>query len=123
MEINGYVDRFLQPKVSLQVKGLRKASPLEAVIDTGFNGDLCLPIPIAILLGLELYADQEIELADGTIKQDLIFLGHAVLGNEERVVEISLTNSTEALIGCGLLRDHKLEIGFGSKTLSVVPEK
>jgi clan AA aspartic protease len=120
--MTGYVDRYLQPKVRLAVKGLRQTLPIEVVVDTGFNGDLCLPIPFAIQLGLELCADREFELADGSIRQELIFIGQAVLENEERDVLISLTHSADALLGCGLLKGQKLEIGFESKTLNIAPE-
>jgi predicted aspartyl protease len=43
--IKGYVDKYLQAKVPIAV--LDKAghiSPLDAVLDTGFNGQLCISI-------------------------------------------------------------------------------
>jgi len=120
--MTGYVDKYLQPKIKIQVNGLLKSLQLDAIIDTGFNGDLCLPIGVAIQVGLILCGNQDFELADGSIRQDLIFLGQAVLENKERTVEISVTNSEDALIGCNLLKGYKLEIGFQSQTLAISPE-
>jgi len=121
--MTGYVDEDMQPKVSLVVKGLRQAMPLEAIGDTGFNGDLCLPISFAIQVGLELWGEQEFELANGSMSRDLMFIGRVVFENEERDVLISLTSSKEALLGCRLLKGRKLEIGFISRTLTILPEK
>ena len=122
MDMKGYVDEYPQPKVSIVVKGLRHTVRVKAVVDTAFNGDLCLPIALGIQIGLELRGNQEFELADGTIKRELTFIGHAVIENEERAVDISLTNSEEALMGCGLLKGQKSEIGFSSGTLTIAPE-
>jgi len=118
----GYVDEYLQPKVKLLVRGLRQESEVEAVVDTGFNGDLCLPISLAIQLGLELWGDQYVELADGSIKHEFLFRGEAILEQSVIPVEISLTESEDALLGVGLLKDQKLEIGFATGTVNIGPE-
>lgn len=118
----GYVDEYLQPKVKLLVRGLRQESEVEAVVDTGFNGDLCLPISLAIQLGLELWGDQYVELADGSIKHEFLFRGGAILEQSVIPVEISLTESEDALLGVGLLKDQKLEIGFATGTVNIGPE-
>jgi predicted aspartyl protease len=36
-------------------------------LDTGFDGFLCLPTPVAVSLGLELIDVVSSELADGTV--------------------------------------------------------
>ena len=43
---------------------------VDAVIDTGFDGYLCLPVQLAIQLGLELSGSIKVELADGSIKRE-----------------------------------------------------
>ena len=110
--MKGYIDKYYQPKIKLKAKGLRRTIELEAVIDTGFDGELCLPLPIAIQLGLELGGNQYVEFADGTVKHELIFAGVVILEDTEMPIDISLTNSDEALIGVGLLKNKKLEINF-----------
>jgi len=120
--MQGYVDDQLQPKVKLKTKGMRKAVEIEAVVDTGFSGDLCLPLTVATQLGLELWGDQFAELADGSIKRDILFLGIVVWENKEKAVEISLTESEETLIGSGLLEKQRLTIDYADKVVMIEPK-
>jgi predicted aspartyl protease len=39
---------------------------LAAIVDTGFDGDFCLPTAHEVQLGLELIGERLVELADGT---------------------------------------------------------
>lgn len=120
--MTGYVDEYGQPKIKLVVRGQKQQQAIEAVVDTGFNGHLCLPLPIAVQLGLELAGYQFVELADGSVHRDLTFAGKAIFDNQEVDAEISLTNSEDALLGTGLLQGQRLEIGFASRSLTIQPE-
>jgi predicted aspartyl protease len=77
LETTGYFDKFLHPRVRLIVRGLRKSLRIDPVIDTGFDGYLCLPVKMAIQLGLELSGESIVELADGSKKHELSFLDSA----------------------------------------------
>jgi clan AA aspartic protease len=121
--IMGFIDELGQPKVRLTVLGLRGQVDIEPVIDTGFDGGLCLPIPIAIRLGLELHGCQTVELADGSRRRELVFVGTVLFDGENRPVEISVTEAEDALVGTGLLATHKLDIGFLSKTVRLTDER
>jgi clan AA aspartic protease len=120
--MQGYVDDQFQPKIKIGTKGMRKAVEIEAVIDTGFSGDLCLPFAIATQLGLELWGDRLVELADGSVKRDILFLGMAVWDDKDKVVEISLTESEEALVGSGLLEEKRLTIDYADKVVMIEPK-
>lgn len=87
---------------------------MPALVDTGFDGDLSLPIRIAVDLGLELIASFSIELADGTVIEDQpIFSGTGRLGNgTPREIEIALTGCGEALAGLNWFRDGSLYMNF-----------
>lgn len=104
--MEGYIDEYGQAKVNLTVSKL----PIDAVIDTGFDGDLCLPIQIAIRLGLKIRNIMTVELADGTRKRELVFSGLVRFGAETREINIVLTESEDALIGTNMF--SKLEIDF-----------
>lgn len=54
MANNGYVDELNRPRLTINVIGDRAEAKLDALIDTGFDGSLCLPLSIAVQLGLEL---------------------------------------------------------------------
>jgi len=90
------------------VKGLRSEIHTDAIIDTGFTGDLSLPLHLGIQLGLELQGAEYFELADGSVKRELIFKGIAILEEKELPISICLTESEDALLGVGLLKNQKL---------------
>jgi len=110
--IEGYIDEYGQPRVSLVVGGTRQLT-LDAVIDTGFDGDLCLPIEIAIGLGLKLKGLMNVELANGATKRELVFAGTAKLGKMTKDVRIVLTEAADALLGTNMF--SYLEIDFQAK--------
>ena len=56
----GHVDEQGWPLLTVQIKGARTEVPLEAVIDTGFDGSLCVPVEVAVQLGLDLIGFQTV---------------------------------------------------------------
>jgi len=85
---------------------------LEAIVDTGFDGEICVPLDVGVTLGLELTGVRLVEYADGSQKRDLVFAGKARFLKRKRKVDISLTNGDEALIGTGLLAGCRLSVDF-----------
>ena len=117
--IRGYFDDVGQPRIAVSIFGNRGEVTVDAVIDTGFDGSLCLPLSLAIPLGLELYGRINYELADGTIKRELTFEATTRLGEAVDRAEISLTESEDALLGSELLEDYVLEIDYGNRTVEI----
>ena len=70
--MEGYIDEYGQARVNIAVCGRKMEITVSPIIDTGFDGDICLPLPIAIQLGLELSGSIKVELADGTIKKEMV---------------------------------------------------
>jgi clan AA aspartic protease len=121
-EVVGHVDEQGWPLLPVLIKGARAEVTLEAVIDTGFDGSLCVPVEVAVQLGLELIGFQTVEYADGRRSRELVFLGSVVLAGQERKVEISLTDAQEALVGTELLAHFTLEINFPQKSVRLRSE-
>jgi len=129
--IEGHIDELHQALISISVIGIRDEVVLDAVVDTGFNGEVCLPVPVAIQLGLELWGSEEFELADGTSIEELVFRGNVLFGGEEREVAIHktkslvseaniLTNASQTLIGMELLQTQNvLHIDFRERTITI----
>ena len=118
--MNGFLDDYNQPRIQITVEGHRMERTIDAIVDTGFNGDICLPISIAIELGLELCAYQTTELADGSLQLGLLFIGRAALQDEPLAdVEILLTESEDGLSGVAMLSDYKLEVDFAQQIVKV----
>ncbi|MDZ7261338.1 MAG: hypothetical protein ONB05_04455 [candidate division KSB1 bacterium] len=112
--IHGYIDEIGTPLIDVTVEGTRSKITLPALIDTGFDGDLSLPIDIAVELGLELVTSIPLEFADGTITEDaLVFAGLANLNEgKPRNVEILLTSGDHALIGRNWFVNGSLKIDY-----------
>lgn len=108
----------MTPKTEITVGGSRGSERIEAVIDTGFDGYVCLPIRIAEKLGVQLTGRTVAVLADGTAKPDLLFAGWVEFLGKRRAVEFFLTTD-EALIGTALLADCDLAIDFVSGAVNV----
>jgi len=102
----------MTPTAQADVIGARKTIAITAIVDTGFDGDLCLPTRLAVQLGLELVGEQVVELADGTRKNELVFAGSVRFFDETRAVRIMLTNSEDALLGTRLLDHYPVSINF-----------
>ncbi|MDI6794715.1 MAG: hypothetical protein QME81_17920 [bacterium] len=117
--VEGYVDIYGSPMIDLVVEGKLSKAKVPVVVDTGFNGDLCLPIPLGIDLGVQLIDTAQVELANGSVSEELVFAGRAQLGERGKPVEIYLTRSKEALIGTRLLRDEVLRIDFRCRELTI----
>jgi clan AA aspartic protease len=117
--IQAYFDDSGNPKVKIAVSGNRMQVEIEALIDTGFDGQITLPSVIGVQLGLELAGVEEFELADGSIGEGFVFRGQVTLGNRSQRVNIMLTDSDEALIGTALLSNYKLTIDFVNRTVEI----
>jgi clan AA aspartic protease len=102
----------MTPLVDLEVIGPRGPLAIAAILDTGFDGHLCLPVRLAVALGLTLIDRRMIELADGTQKWELVFSGVVRFLGKTRKVRIYLTESEDALVGTELLSDCRLSIDF-----------
>lgn len=121
--IKGYIDIAGRPMVDIVVIGSEEEIPLSAIVDTGFDGDICLPARVAVRLGLKLDDIFPVELADGSIKEELIFVGKVKWGNQVKKADVLLTQSDDALVGTGLLKDSELKIGFLSRNLLIQKEE
>jgi clan AA aspartic protease len=102
----------MTPTAEIEVSGFRSSIKIEALIDTGFNGFICMPLERAVTLGLELVGSEIVELADGSQRRDVLFGGTAKLLRHARPVKISLTEGDDTLIGTELLDDCRLTIDF-----------
>jgi predicted aspartyl protease len=100
------------PYVEVTVFGNRSQAVTVTLLDTGFNSDLCLPIEVGVILGLELRNVVEMELADGTLNLEPVYTGQVDWNGELRIVDVTLTFSDEALIGTGLLEGKSVNLDF-----------
>ena len=113
----------MTPKASVEVGGIRRSIALEAIVDTGFTGYLCVPIRVAVTLGLELIGHEYVELGDGSRKKEFIFMGSIKFLGDAQEAEILLAEGDFGLIGTRLLDDCRLTVDFPAKDVKIVRKK
>lgn len=117
--MKAYFDRTSHPRVELIVGGRKNKRLLVALLDTGFDGYVSLPVNIAVQLGLELATIERVQYADGRISNELVFAVDVDIDGEIRSVRGTLTNGIEALVGTALFADHKVLFDFPEKQISI----
>jgi clan AA aspartic protease len=106
----GRVNRQREAVLKLVIIGdLDRKVAVDAVIDTGFNGDLILPIETVLELDLVPQGYQKATLGDGTISQFRVYAGTVIWDGARKLVEVN-SATTGVLIGMGLLEGYKLEV-------------
>jgi predicted aspartyl protease len=111
--MTGEVDDTGTPIVRLTVAG----NEWVATIDTGFNGDLELPNILAPHFALTFVAESSTTLAGGQVIEEDIFSIQFPFDGEIVEAEASFAPTDGILIGTGLLRRHRLEINFVTRTV------
>lgn len=107
MKIKGFVDDHGCPRIPFQSL---KGNKIYLVVDTGFNGVLCLPKTLIKELNLEYIGTHEIELADGSRVPSPIYSGEIIWFREKTEVLAYETASTDGLVGTDLLRGAYFEL-------------
>jgi clan AA aspartic protease len=120
--IKGKISDVGSPIIKTKIIGSRAKIVVDGILDTGFDGYLCLPITTAVSLGLELIDLRRAELADGTILEDEpVFIGKMVWDGDIIDVDVVLTKSADTLLGTALL--CAMEVKLNYSTNEVVIEK
>jgi clan AA aspartic protease len=106
----GLVNQQREAVLKLAIIGNRSQKiAVDAVVDTGFNGDLILPIELVLELELIPQGYQKATLGDGTISQFRVYTGTVIWDGSRKAVEVNAATSG-VLIGMGLLDGYKLEV-------------
>lgn len=101
-------DREAIIRVTVRDSSSREQSR-EAVVDTGFNGWLCLPPDLIAAWGLRWSRIGRARLADGSEILFNIHEGTIVWDGQDRVIPIDEADS-EPLVGMALLDGYELNI-------------
>lgn len=118
--IKGEISASGSPIIKTKIIGSRAEIVIDGILDTGFDGSLCLPITTAVSLGLELIDLWSAELADGTILEDEpVFLGKMEWNGDIIEVDIVLTKSADTLLGTALLRGMEVRLNYSTNELVI----
>ena len=118
--IKGEIGDSGSPLIKTKIIGSRAEIAIDGLLDTGFDGCLCLPITTAVSLGLELIDLRRSELADGTILEDEpVFIGKMEWDGCIIDVDIVLTKSTDTLLGTALLRGMDVRLNYSTNEIVI----
>ena len=110
--IVGVVNEQLEATINLIVVGPDgRSREVIAVIDTGYNGSLTLPIEITSILSLPQGASREVTLGDASRRIFDYYNAEVVWESNTRRVRI-LCVEGDPLIGTQLLEGHKMDADF-----------
>jgi len=112
MPPNPYFDSNGRPTVDIEVSNpLGWKKPISALIDTGFDGFLSLPITQAFPIGLLLRGTMSVTLADGSSQAKLYCLGGLHFDQDVHVGIILIEWSSDAaLVGMEFLRSFNRQL-------------
>lgn len=117
--IQGHIDESLQPIIEIGLVAGLSVTITPVVIDTGFNGDLCLSMRWFGDMELQHFHTREYELANGDVITADLFRGRIEIDGEQRMVEVLLTDSNDNLIGASLLKDRTLFIDYPAREVRI----
>jgi clan AA aspartic protease len=95
--------------ISVAVRGGGKIKSVDAVIDTGFNGFLSLPIEIIRELGLPWNYRDRATLGDGSETLFDVYDAEVIWNGQYQEIEINAAE-TEPLLGMRMLKGYRLQV-------------
>ena len=113
--IRGFVSDDGVPTITLSVSGQNYT----AVIDTGFNGDLELPVDLEDSLNPLFVGRVTSALAGGQTIDEDVYLVDFPFDNRMVQTEATFVKGSQILIGTHLLQDYHLQIDFAGKTVQL----
>jgi len=107
--------KFGMPILELEIEN----NFIEVLLDTGFNGQLMLPISLIKKLKLEKIADGDYITADGGRKDTEVYKARVKILNKEKEAEVLATNSNFSLAGMELFHDFRIVIERDKNILDI----
>jgi len=105
--------------VKVRVSGYHASKEIWFRVDTAFDGELCIPVSMAVPLGLALVGESEYGISGGGINRPLKFTASIQWGTKNRLATIDVDQTSTPLIGLGLLNGYILLADFDKKKLII----
>lgn len=117
--IKGRITPLHEPIIRVALISEKKRITCMAVIDTGFNGYISVPLPLAKELDWIHIGYEEYEIATCEIVKQSVYLGKIVFHDRCKEVYAVTSNSKDVLIGTKLLNKCILTINFRTRRLII----
>lgn len=95
--------------------------PIDFVVDTGFTGDLCLPLEAVAALGLSFDKLEPARLANDSQIELSVYRATILWDGAEREVGV-LATGRRPLVGTAMLENHELVIQFTEGGIVTIDE-
>ena len=107
--MQGHVNQQCEAVISVAVRGGSQLKSVDAVIDTGFNGFLSLPISIIVELGLIWNYRDRATLGDGSETLFDVYAAEVIWDGQYQQIEVNAAE-TEPLLGMRMLKGYRLQV-------------
>ena len=111
--IRGEVDHNQVPIIQLKIAG----QSWPTLVDTGFNGDLELPMALWGRLPARYFDRTISSLASGVEVEEDLFIVEVPFDGQVVQAEASFVHTELILLGGGLLGAHRLEVNYPDRTV------
>lgn len=115
----GFVNEDLEPVIEIGLIAGDSVERTFAIIDTGFNGYLCLAENLIDKIDLSYIGTDLFELGNGEVVENDVFSGRIKFDERECKVLVILSTSSDVLIGTSLLKAKTLFIDFIDRKVEV----
>lgn len=113
--IQGIITEDGVPVIEVNVDGQR----WQAIIDTGFNGELELPERLRLQVNAQFVGRVTSLLAANQRIEENVYLVDFPFDGSIVRVQSTFVDGGEILIGTRILRDYRLQIDFPAKTVAI----
>ena len=115
----GFVNDGLEPMVELELITEGETEKIFAVVDTGFNGHLCLAEDQIDKMDLTYAGTDLFELGNGELVENDIFSGRIIFDGRECDVLVIISTSSDVLIGTSLLKTKTFLVDFVDRKVRI----
>lgn len=119
MIIEGKIDEQNRLWVNIRVSGYHGGRDISFRIDTAFDGELSIPVSLAVPLGLPLVGESEYSIGGGGVSRPFKFIASIQWGSQNRLATADVDQTKSPLLGMGLLNGYMLLADFKKKTLII----
>jgi len=102
----GFVNKNDYPIITVALEN----QPIDVLVDTGFNGELMLPLSAIEKLNLKSVGDESYKTASGDVINTTFYFANLNWFNRNIKVGVLATTGENALLGMGLILPHSLLI-------------
>ena len=107
MPIVSTIDSSKSVRLNAKIIGACASRNQSVIFDSGFNGDLVMPLEIAVVVGLESGGMTTVELADGFTQDFPIFLCDIEIGGILQKAAV-IVMGNEILLGMGMMEPFRV---------------